>query len=181
MKVSNRSKSLLLSGFILSTLFSSAAYAEITSRDIQVAARAIAFLSTKPKGVRATAIIYDQANAASKAEADSLSKLLSASAGTGKVKFSAPKLVDISSLADMSGVEIAFLTSGLTGQHSSIAEAASTANVLTVSVELDCARQGLCVLGIQSQPKVEMLISKKAASQAGKQFLPTLLMLAKEV
>lgn len=167
--------------FTAALAFAQGAQAEVSERDVQVAARAIALLSTKPTGEQSTSIVYDKSNAASAAEAEALSAILSASNGTGKIKFGTPKLVDISALSDMGGTSIAFLTSGLSGKYNDIAAAAAASSVLTVSSDLDCARQGLCVLGIQSEPKVEMLISKQAASQTGKEFLSTLLMLAKEV
>lgn len=157
------------------------AAAETTARDVEVAARAVAFLASKPTGEQPTAIVYDPANAESQADADALKAILSGGVNAGKVTLGAPKLVAVGDLGGLAGMQVAFVAKGTGSHHAAIAAAAAAQKTLTMSADLECVRSGSCVVGIQGQPNVEIYISKQASQASGQEFSSAFLMMAKEI
>lgn len=157
------------------------AAAQTTSRDVEVAARAVAFLASKPTGEQTTAVIYAPGNAESKADADAIVAILAGGVSANKVSLGAAKLVPVGDLSGLAGVQVAFVTRGLGAQHDGIAKAAASQHLLTVSSDLGCVRAGHCVVGVQGQPSVQILISKQASQATGQSFASAFLMMAKEL
>ncbi|GAB4155187.1 MAG: hypothetical protein Tsb0016_27190 [Sphingomonadales bacterium] len=157
------------------------AQAETSARDVEVAARAVAFLASKPSGAQPTAIVYDPDNAESAADAQALQAILSGGVNAGKVTLSAPKMVAVGDLAGLSGMQVAFIAQGTNAHHAAIAQAAAAEKILTMSADLDCVRANHCVVGVQGQPSVEIYISKQASQASGQAFSSAFLMMAKEI
>jgi len=151
-----------------------------TKKDILVASRALNFITTKPSGTVTASIVFDPASAESKADAESLSAIIGSSLKVGKVTLSA-KMVPVGSLGDMAGSAIAFVAAGTSGHHDAISSTASGSGVLLASMDLACVQSQKCALGVSTSPKVEIYVSKSAASSAGVEFLPAFLMMVKEV
>ncbi len=157
------------------------AAAQTTAKDVEVAARAVAFLASKPSGVQATAIVYAPDNAESKADADAIAKILAGGVTATKVTLGTPKMVAVTDLGSLAGIPVVFIARGLSSRHAAIASAAATQKALTVTSDLDCVRSGNCVVGIQAQPSVQILISKQASQATGQSFSSAFLMMAKEM
>ncbi|MFZ5610536.1 MAG: hypothetical protein ACOY99_13115 [Pseudomonadota bacterium] len=153
--------------------------AETTEKDIQVAARAVAFMENAPSGDTPAAIIYDPANGATKAEAEAIQKAMGAGLKAGNANLQ-PKLVAVGSLGDLAGARVAFVTGGLGAQHGAIFAAAAPKSILTVSTDMSCVDAGKCVVGVMTQPKVEIIVSKAARDASSISFAAAFLMMVKE-
>ena len=154
---------------------------QTTAKDIEVAARAVAFLASKPSGSQTTAVVYAPGSADSKADADAIAAILAGGVTANKVTLEAPKVVTASELSSLSGVTVVFVARGMSAHYAAVSQAAAAKKFLTVTSDLDCARGGHCVVGVQAQPSVQILISKQASQAAGQSFSSAFLMMAKEL
>lgn len=149
--------------------------------DITVGLKTLPLLSNKISGAAVMAVIYDPANAASKADADSVVAAVGDGIDApGGVKVTT-MLVATSELSKLSQVKLAFIAGGLKNSFDQIAAAAASNGVLTMSTDLDCVKSGKCVLGIVSTPSVDIYFSKTAADNAKIGFASAFAMLAKQV
>ncbi|WP_417451107.1 hypothetical protein [Kordiimonas sp.] len=159
--------------------FQGIAQAETTKRDVQVGAKAAAFVQPELTGDIATAIVFDPSNAASKADADTIAAAL----GDGmKIKHGTlrPKLVPLNDTAALATARVVFLAHGVGDGMSSVASAAATNAILTISNDMSCVETDRCVVGVQSKPKVSIVVSKAASAAANLQFGAAFLMMVKE-
>lgn len=168
----------LIFTMLAATLMSSAAIAEMTERDIQVAARTFGFVNGIPAGSVVVAIVHDPANAASKAEADKLNGLLGGGLKVAKHTLTS-KLVAVSGM-DLSGAIVAIVTDGLESSHSTISSAASAAKVMTLTSDFGCVDAKQCVMGVTSAPGVKIQISQSAANSASLEFSQALKLMVTE-
>ncbi|TNE66182.1 MAG: hypothetical protein EP335_04315 [Alphaproteobacteria bacterium] len=180
MKKEVRSLAFYLAGLAgLVTGIQASAYAETTVLDVQVGAKAAAFVQPALEGDILTAIVFDPANPASKADADNIFAAL----GNGlKIKSGTlkPKLVPVGELDKLSDVRVVFLAHGVGGGMSAVAGAAASRGILTISNDMNCVNTDQCSVGVESKPKVSIVVSKSATAAAGLQFGAAFLMMVKE-
>lgn len=153
--------------------------AAVTAKDIQVAARSVAFLSNPPSGTVQAAIVFDPANADSKAEAESVKSLISQFPKAGGATLS-PVLVPSDQLGQLAGKGVVFMASGV-GNAAAVFDAAASNGVPTLSIGESCVRAGHCVVGVVTSPKVQILVNKSAAEAASVSFKSAFLMMIQEV
>jgi len=166
--------------FAVVTLASGAALAT-DQLDISVGLKTLPLLNNKLSGSAVMAVVYDPADAQSKAEADAIVSAVGAGIDApGGVKVTAT-LVSTAELAKLSQAKLAFVTGGLKGALDQVAAAAASNGVLTMSTDLDCVKANKCVLGIVSKPSVDIYYSKTAADNAKIGFAPAFAMLVKQV
>jgi len=80
------------------------------------------------------------------------------------------KLVGTDALASLD-MPVAILASGISGVPlDQVAATAKAHKVLTISTDPGCAKAGKCVLSVHADPKVEILLSTAAGSDAGIEF-----------
>ncbi|WP_417317222.1 hypothetical protein [Emcibacter sp.] len=153
--------------------------AETTKTDIQVGGKAAAFVQPALSGDVPTAIVYDSSNPESKADADGIAAAIG---GGLQIKNSTlkPTLVDVSNLGALSSVKVAFLTHGMGGHQSAVASAAAQSGILTISNDMSCVESDLCVVGVESSPKVSIVVSKSATQASSLSFGSAFLMMVKE-
>ena len=170
---------LLCSAAVLTSAFPLSAFAGTTQLDIKVGGKAAAFVQPALSGDVPTAIVFDPANAESKADADAIA----AAIGDGlSIKNSTlkPVMVEIGNLSALSGVKVAFLTHGLGGNKAAVASAAAQNGVLTISNDMSCVESDQCVVGVESKPKVSIVVSKAASEASSLSFGSAFLMMVKE-
>lgn len=149
--------------------------------DLSVGLKTLPMLTNKLSGSAVAAVVYDPANADSKAEADVIKGLIDANPDApGGVKLTS-LLVGVADLAKLSGAKLAFVTKGLSSKFDAVSAAAASAGVLTISTDIDCVKGNKCVLGISSKPTVEIFFSKAAADAGKIGFSQAFTMLAKQV
>lgn len=146
--------------------------------NLPVATRVISFLQPAPTGTIPAAIVYEPGNAASEAEAASIERAGTLSTGKGMLKL---KRVAANALGGLTGMRVAFVTSGLREEEGQIAAAAARQSILTIGSDLGCAQAGHCVVAISNGAHVQITVSRAAAKAANIQFGSAFLMLVKEI
>ncbi len=154
--------------------------ADVSAKDIQIATRTIAFMEEAPKGKVTVAIIYNPADAGSVAEAESIKTLIGKYPKAGDATLQ-PELLPVDNLAALADGQVAFVTQGLAGGDASVFQATSAKKILTIAIGDTCVREGHCVVGVLSSPKVQILVNKSASSQSLINFKSAFLMMVKEV
>jgi hypothetical protein len=150
--------------------------ASLTSRDVQIIAKALGFLDPAPAG-GVVAVIYATGNAASKADAEAVVALFGDGLESGGGKFTA-KVVDAGLLGDGRGYVAIILAAGT----NDAGPAASNAHgLLSISSADALVQAGLCVMVVHSSPRVEITVNRAAARAAGVDFTAAFGMLVHEI
>lgn len=155
------------------------ALAQSSAKDVQVALRSLRFLAPKPAPPVQVAILHAPGNAESERDAGILMEAMSAGTVSGtKV---AARLVDVGRLEDLDGAAVAFVTAGLNAQQGAIFAAARSLGILSISTQNACAEAGHCVMSVQAEPKVRIVVNAAAAKASGLDFEPTFRMMISEI
>lgn len=153
-------------------LASAPAQAQTTARDLQVMARAIGFVQGLPRGGVDVAVVAGPG-------ADAVMAALSRGVSAGGVTLNA-RLVSASALA-RSGARVIIVPEGQTGAHAQIAAAARNLRAVTISTDMTCVRSGRCVVGIVANPRVEIVVSRTAATAARVSFADAFRVMIREI
>lgn len=137
------------------------AHADVTRTDIQVAARALGFVSNPLAGRVKLGIVYSVRSQRSRRQAESLQAMLLDGFRTGSLEF-LPTLVEAGDAAD-ARVDLFFLTEHLAPEDTP-ALTAGTAPLPCITTDIDQVRNGACAIGVRSRPKVEVFVSRAAAT-----------------
>lgn len=157
------------------------AFADVTAKDVQVIAKTLGFTAPPLSGAVKVAIVFDPAAAPSQKDADDLKGILGGGLTAGAATLS-PVMVPVTQIdSGLDSVNLVFVTGGLSAQHDRIFAAAKAKKLLSVSPDPACVRSGHCVMGIKSEPKVEILINKAAAEACSVSFAPAFRMMISEI
>lgn len=152
--------------------------AQVVSSAVQVAGRVATFLQPALSGQVVAAIIYQPGDSASESESRAIERALGSGLEVGSLRLK-PRRVPMSTLDQLNGAKVAFVTRGT--NYRAVAAAAAPLSVLTISSDPTCARGGYCVVAITSNPRVQITVSKAAARTARLRFSSGFLMLIKEI
>lgn len=154
-------------------------YAQVARTEFFLAGRTATF--TTATGAREIAVLFDSRVAASKSEADAIQNEFGDSIQVGSASVSI-NYVDWTRAkpALRNGASI-FFTRGTEAAWAMIAEMAAGSTVPTISAELDCVREGHCVVGIQARPRVQIFLNQAAARRARTEFTTAFKIMASEV
>jgi hypothetical protein len=155
------------------------AQADVTPKDIQVMARALAFTEKPPTGDVAMGIVYAPGNPQSAKEAEDLQKLLGAGLQAGAMVLK-PVLVKIDEVAG-ANVGAFLLTEGVGADASKLAAATKAQQKPCVTIDIAQVQSGACVMGVKSEPKVEIIVNKAAAADSGVSFAASFRMMITEL
>lgn len=153
--------------------------AATTLKDIQVGIRGIEFLSAPLRGEVAVAVIHDPRSKASLQDAQAILGWLSTAARNVKAELM-PILVDIHELDQAPAYRVAIVARGVEPQFAKVSEFARRSGTLTITAELACVHIGSCVLGIATEPAVEVIVSRAASTASGIDFVRAFRMMVKE-
>jgi hypothetical protein len=148
-------------------------------KDLQVGIRGIDFLTTPPRGQTSVAIILDTQNRDSQLDARAIAAWLTSSIHGTKAEL-IPTLVDIRDLDTAPPAKVAIIASGLDSSFGRILAYAQKNATLTITADLACVRNGACVLGVTTDPTVEVVLSRQASAACGVDFLRAFRMMVKE-
>lgn len=155
--------------------------ADIGAKDVQVAAKTFGFTVPPLTGTVKVAVVFDPATPASQAEADQLTAILGSGLAVGATTL-VPVPVPVGQLdGGLDGVGVAFVTAGLSAHHERIFAATKARKLLSVSVDTSCVQSARCVMGVKSEPKVEILVNKAAAEASSVTFAPAFRMMISEL
>ncbi|MFZ1988833.1 MAG: hypothetical protein WAW96_03585, partial [Alphaproteobacteria bacterium] len=147
----------------------SAAHAEVSSKDIQVVASALGFIDGAPSGSVNLGIVYSEANAQSTNEANALKAMLGAGLTVGNLTLK-PVLVKIGDVAGAGNIAAFFLTDGVGAEASQLTATLKSKRKACVTTDFTQVQSAVCAMGIKSEPKVEIVVNKAAAADAGISF-----------
>lgn len=146
------------------------------SKDLEVAARTFKFIEGAPSGSATIGIVSDPSVPDSTAQADAIASALAGGKSIGSVTLT-PKVIAPDGI---SGVDLLFVTNGLAASHSTIGAAAKAQKLLTISTDMACVASQHCVMGVQSQPKVQIIVSRSATDATGLVLNQALKMMVEE-
>jgi hypothetical protein len=151
------------------------AYAD-TSKDIQVAGRALSFLENGPSGHVVIGVVFDPSKAASVAQKDAVMAALGSGLDAGSLTLTG-KPMEVGAISG--GVAALYLTGGV---NFAAAEAAAKAHkLITISADSACVTSGACVMGVSTTPKVEIKVNRAAAAAIGVSFKSAFRMMITEI
>lgn len=153
--------------------------AEVDVKDVQVIARSLGFVNGLPGDSIAVAVLYDPARPATAADADRFVALLGQGAKAGSATL-APKKVAVGELGAQAA-PVVLLPEGMAAHFETLRAAARGRGMVTVTTDRTCAEKGACVMAVRSTPKVEIVISRAAGTEAGVAFKQAFKMLITEI
>jgi len=156
------------------------ARADITAKDVQVMGRALGFTENPPTGEVNIGIVYAPGNPQSAKEADDLKAMLGAGLKAGNVTLK-PVMIKIDELAGAGDVAAFLLTEGVGADGAKLGAAAKSKKKPCVTIDIAQVQSGACVMGIKSEPKVEIVVNKAAAADSGVSFAASFRMMITEL
>ena len=149
----------------------------MSDRDLQVLGRAVSFLLPPPANGETIAIVYADADPASRQDAEAIAALIGDGLRAGNVALR-PKLVPAGALATTQ-CAVVIVAAGANGPQ--LSAATHAAHALCVTTDLPAVQAGLCTLGIRSVPRVELLLSHTALAATGLEFAAAFRMMIHEI
>jgi hypothetical protein len=144
------------------------ALADVDAGDMQIMARALSFMAKPLAGEVLVGVVYSPDNAQSVRELESVQRLLGNGLRVGSVTLEPVPV----RLGEAGGARpgLFFLTAGLGAQAQPVAAASRARRIPCVTTDLTQVRSGVCAIGIQSRPRVEILVNRVAAAAVGTEF-----------
>lgn len=142
-------------------LAANSARADVTRTDMQVAARALSFVSNPLAGPVQVGILYSESSSRSVRQAENLRAMLAGGLRVGSLQMS-PVLVELRNAAD-SDVDLFFLTEHIAPNAIDTLAENTSVPILCITTDIEQVRNGACTIGVRSRPKVEVFVSMAAA------------------
>jgi ABC-type uncharacterized transport system substrate-binding protein len=150
---------------LATTLSAVPASAEITQNDMLGAGRAIGFINNLPRGEVRVGIVYDPGVTQSSQQAAELGALMRNGLRIGGLTL-VPVMVTIGNF-EGNGVALYFLTEGVGAAAGKVGRASRERKISCVTFDLNQVRSGACVIGVQSRPRIEVIVNRAAAQASG--------------
>jgi len=168
------------SGALFTALFCSfvvaaPANAEFAAKDAQVMARVMGFMDQPPPASVKLGIVYDAGN---QKQAEALMAQLGGSLAAGKFTL-VPTLVKIGDVAS-ANVNAVVLMAG-TGGAANVAAITKSKKIPCFTGDRALVQSGACLVGINTDPKVEILLNKNLAASSGISFGAAFKMMITEI
>lgn len=155
------------------------ARADVTDKDLQVMARALGFIEKPPTGDVVVGIVYAPGNPQSAKEAQDIQKLIGDGL-KGRAVTLKPLLVKIDDVGS-ADVGAFLLTEGVGADGSKLAAIDKSKQKICMTVDMAQVQSGACLLGVKSEPTVEIVVNKAAAADSGVSFAASFRMMIKEI
>jgi hypothetical protein len=150
-----------------------------TLNELKVGVRVVDFMNNPPHGKIPLALIYDSQVKTSVDDAQSLLNWMTSNGRSSKAEF-VPVLIDVHQLDDAAPFRIGFVAAGMETHYGQVFEYARRHQTLTISADLSCVRAGKCTVGVAGAPRVEVIISQRAALSCGIEFTEAFRMMVTE-
>lgn len=147
------------------------------ARDLQVAGRALTFLENGPTGRVVLGVVFDPAKPGSVAEKNAVMAATGGGFSAGALTL-VGKPIEAGEVGGASGVGALYVTSGV--NYGAVGSAAKAKKLVTIGAPA-CAESGACVLGVMTEPKVEITVNRSAAAAVGAAFKAAFRMMIKEI
>jgi ABC-type uncharacterized transport system substrate-binding protein len=144
------------------------AQAEVTTSDLLIAGRTIGFIEKLANSGMRVGIVYAPESAQSVQQANALRAMLGNQFRVGSLVLTAVML-RTDQVAD-ADVGLFLLSEGAGAAGTKVADASKMKKIPCITFDLSQVRNGACVIGVQSQPRIQILVNKKAAAESGTIF-----------
>lgn len=148
------------------------------AKDLQVAGRALTFLENGPTGKATLGVVFDPAKPASVAEKDAVMAAIGGGYNAGALTLVGVP-IPISAIGGAGGVKALFVTGGV--NYAAVGAAAKSKNIVSIGSDPACVKSGACVMGVSTDPKVEITVNRAAAAAVGASFKAAFRMMIKEI
>jgi hypothetical protein len=155
------------------------AYAAVTQNDLLIAARALSFLQSPPAGQIRVGIVYATGAPRSVEEADNVQHMLAGGLKVGNL-IMIPVKVKIDDLA-AANVGLLLLTEYVGNDKLRVSNATKAKHIPCITVDIAQVQNGTCVMGVRSEPRIEILVNHAAALSSGTLFATVFRMLITEI
>lgn len=145
--------------------------------DLQVAARAFAFIRGIPEKNVSISIVYNENNAVSKEDALRTHALLKPGFSAGGYVLTST-LVEAKNSKNISS-DVAYITQKMEGDEE-VFNIIRSKKMLSFSTDFNCVAQKKCVMAVAAKPNVKIEISRTAANWSWLEFDKALVLLVKE-
>ncbi len=142
--------------------------AAITQNELMVAARAIGFIEGLRSGPIVVGIVYAPQVAQSLQQARELQALLGNGLRVGNVILK-PIMLPLGE-ASRSDVGLFFLTEGVGAGSQEIGRVSRSRKIPCVTFDIPQVRAGTCTLGVRTNPRIEILVNRAAATASATEF-----------
>ena len=85
----------------------------------------------------------------------------------------------IRAVSGVSGVKALYVTHGVS--YGAVGAAAKAKNLITIGSDLACVQSGACVMGVSSDPTVQIIVNRAAAASVGATFKAAFRMMIREI
>jgi hypothetical protein len=158
----------------LAVLLPSGASAD-PAKNIQVAGRVLTFLENGPTGRTVIGVVYDPANPGSVAEKNAIMAAIGGGYGVGAATV-VGKPMEVGAIG---GVKAVFVTHGV--NYAAVGSEARSKQIITIGSDFACVQSGACVVGVSTDPTVQIIVNHKAAAAVGASFRAAFRMLIQEI
>lgn len=168
-----------VSCLIVCLAWQSAAAFAISERDLQIIARTLGFLDPPLTGEVEVGILFNPGSPASLQDAESIRDLLDGGMAGGSLVMN-PVMVPMQQ-AGSADVDFFLLAEAAGETAGNLQETLQQRQLPCVTADLDQVRSGNCAVGIQSSPKVEILVNRDTAAAGGVNFASVFRMMVREL
>ena len=148
------------------------------AKDLQVAGRALTFLENGPSGRAVLGVVFDPAKPGSVAEKNAVMAAIGGGYSAGAVTL-VGKPVEADEVGGVSGVAALYVTAGV--NYGAVGAQAKAKKLVTIGSASACVQSGACVMGVTTEPKVEITVNRAAAASVGAVFKAAFRMMIKEI
>jgi hypothetical protein len=162
-------------GACASALFSAGPASATPAKDIQAAARVLTFLEKGPTGKVVIGVVFDPHKPVSVAEKDEIMAALGGGFSAGAITLTGQPM----EAGGVGGVEVVFITRGV--DYAAVGSNAGTRRIISIGSDPACVQSGGCVMGVSTDPTVQITVNRNAAAAAGAAFKAAFLMMVHEI
>ena len=151
--------------------------ASLSPQDLQIIARALAFVQPPPSGGGMVAIVYAGRDNGSYQDAEAILAAIGDNM-TASGTMLRPKLVEAN---ELNGIPFSLVIVAAGANSEVISGAIRARHALCVTADQEAVRQGLCTMAIRSAVKVDILLNSRAALASGINFATAFRMMVGEL
>ena len=144
------------------------ARAELTRTDVFVAARAIGFIAKTGSHDLRVGIVVAPDSAQSVQDGNQLKAIFGTELRVGD-NLLKPVMLRTDQV-EGAVVELFFLTEGARADSSKVSSASKRRKIPCITFDLAQVRSGACAIGVQTRPKIEIFVNRKAAAESSTIF-----------
>jgi hypothetical protein len=165
----------IIAGVLVLAGLSPSVAAADSAKNIQVAGRVLTFLENGPTGRTVIGVVFDPAKPGSVAEKNAIMAAIGGGYNAGAVTIIG-KPIEADAVG---GVKVLFVTRGV--NYAAVGSDARAKHIITFGSDPACVRSGACVIGISTDPTVQIVVNQKAAAAVGASFRAAFRMMIQEI